>query len=155
MIIKIGFFWQPTVTSCLIAQLATTTTMRFSARPATPRTLDPRVTGSLGVLLVSLWTQAAGMRSPLSKVLFYSALYSDNGSFSILHVKMILFYGIKSFFLKLKIWSIVLVSLRSFIFQKQFFKVYFLFENFIFCSFRWKKLKNIAIFSRRIRWRSH
>lgn len=72
MIIKIGVFWQPTVTSCLIAQLATTTTMRFSARPATPRTLDPRVTGSLGVLLVSLWTQAAGMRSPLSK--FYLAV---------------------------------------------------------------------------------
>lgn len=124
--------------------------MRFSARPATPRTLDPRVTGSLGVLLVSLWTQAAGMRSPLSKF-YLTALHSDNGSFSILHVKMILFYGIKSFFLKLKIWSIVLVSLRSFIFQKQFFKVYFLFENFIFCSFRWNKLKNIAIFSRRIR----
>lgn len=125
--------------------------MRFSARPATPRTLDPRVTGSLGVLLVSLWTQAAGMRSPLSKVLFYSAIYSDNGFFSMLHVQMILFYGIRIFLFKLKVWSIMLVSLRSFIFQKQFFKVYFLFENFIFCSFRWNKLKNIAIFSRRIR----
>lgn len=110
MIIKIGFFWQPTVTSCLIAQLATTTTMRFSARPATPRTLDPRVTGSLGVLLVSLWTQAAGMRSPLSKVLFYSAIYSDNGFFSMLHVKMILFYGIRSFFL-----SEIMVNSVSFI----------------------------------------
>lgn len=130
MIIKIGFFWQPTVTSYLIAPLATTTTMRFSARPATPRTLDPRVTGSLGVLLVSLWTQAAGMRSPLSKFYLTVLFIQTMVPFQSCMWKWFCSMELEGFFLKLKIWSIVLVSLRSFIFQKQFFKSLFFIWKF-------------------------
>lgn len=122
MIIKIGFFWQPTVTSCLIAQLATTTTMRFSARPATPRTLDPRVTGSLGVLLVSLWTQAAGMRSPLSKFHLTVLFIQTMVPFQCRMFKWFCSMELEVFFWNWKYGQyIVLVSLRSFIFQKQFF----------------------------------
>lgn len=96
-----------------------TMAMRFSARPATLRTLDPRVTDLQEVPQGFPWIRVVVIRSPQSKLinlLISAHLCLDN-------------YANIFFF-----WSFNLI----------FFSVLWL--------YRWKKLKNIAIFSRRLRW---